>query len=72
MVVEGPEFNNFFTYVEVANFEVASDAFTTFKVTSPSPPADICFRMLLWPLPAGACLLSHFSATDVYRFLLRD
>lgn len=31
MVLEGPEFNKFFTYVEVANFEVASDAFTTFK-----------------------------------------
>lgn len=34
MVVEGPDFNNFFAYVEVANFEVASDAFTTFKATS--------------------------------------
>lgn len=32
MVLEGPEFQKFFDYVEVANFEVASDAFTTFKV----------------------------------------
>lgn len=31
MVLEGPEFNKLFSYVEVANFEVASDAFTTFK-----------------------------------------
>lgn len=31
MVLEGPNFVQFFTYVEVANFEVASDAFTTFK-----------------------------------------
>mmetsp|Transcript_11561 Transcript_11561/g.34696 ORF Transcript_11561/g.34696 Transcript_11561/m.34696 type:complete len:336 (+) Transcript_11561:410-1417(+) len=31
LVLEGSEFQKFFDYVEVANFEVASDAFTTFK-----------------------------------------
>lgn len=34
MVLEGSEFQKFFDYVEVANFEVASDAFTTFKVNT--------------------------------------
>lgn len=32
MLLEGPLFMNFFEKVEVANFEVASDAFSTFKV----------------------------------------
>lgn len=31
-VLEGPVFLRFFDKVEVANFEVASDAFSTFKV----------------------------------------
>jgi calcium binding protein 39 len=31
LVLEGPRFQDFFDKVEVANFEVASDAFTTFK-----------------------------------------
>lgn len=34
LVLEGSEFQKFFDYVEVANFEVASDAFTTFKVNT--------------------------------------
>lgn len=36
LVLEGPRFQDFFDKVEVANFEVASDAFTTFKVREPS------------------------------------
>eukprot|EP00955_Chlamydomonas_euryale_P041322 351955-Chlamydomonas_euryale.AAC.13 len=32
MVLESPMFMEFFTNVEVANFEIASDAFSTFKV----------------------------------------
>ena len=32
MLLEGSLFMNFFEKVEVANFEVASDAFSTFKV----------------------------------------
>jgi hypothetical protein len=32
MVLTGPKFMSFFEKVEVANFEIASDAFTTFKV----------------------------------------
>ncbi len=32
LVLEGPLFAEFFHKVEVTNFEVASDAFTTFKV----------------------------------------
>lgn len=35
LVLEGPRFQDFFDKVEVANFEVASDAFTTFKVREP-------------------------------------
>ncbi len=32
IVLEGPLFEQYFKKVEVSNFEVASDAFTTFKV----------------------------------------
>ena len=32
LVLEGPLFNQYFSLVEVSNFEVASDAFSTFKV----------------------------------------
>ena len=32
MVLEGPLFGLYFEKVEVSNFEVASDAFSTFKV----------------------------------------
>lgn len=33
MVLEGPLFELYFDKVEVSNFEVASDAFSTFKVS---------------------------------------
>ena len=32
LVLEGPLFQHYFDKVEVSNFEVASDAFSTFKV----------------------------------------
>ena len=32
MVLDGPLFKEYFDKVEVSNFEVASDAFSTFKV----------------------------------------
>lgn len=32
MVLESPRFEDFFQMVEVPNFEIASDAFQTFKV----------------------------------------
>jgi hypothetical protein len=32
MVLESPRFEDFFLMVEVPNFEIASDAFQTFKV----------------------------------------
>lgn len=32
MVLEAPSFWNFFKYVELSTFDVASDAFATFKV----------------------------------------
>jgi calcium binding protein 39 len=31
IVLESPQFWNFFTYVELSTFDVASDAFATFK-----------------------------------------
>lgn len=33
LVLEGPLFAHYFEKVEVSNFEVASDAFATFKVS---------------------------------------
>ena len=33
IVLEGPLFEQYFEKVEVTNFEVASDAFSTFKVS---------------------------------------
>ena len=36
MVLEGPLFELYFEKVEVSNFEVASDAFSTFKVSAVS------------------------------------
>ena len=35
LVLEGPLFGHYFDKVEVSNFEVASDAFSTFKVLPP-------------------------------------
>ena len=34
LVLQGPLFQRYFEKVEVSNFEVASDAFSTFKVSS--------------------------------------
>ena len=34
LVLEGPLFGHYFDKVEVSNFEVASDAFSTFKVSA--------------------------------------
>jgi len=33
MILEFDEFYNFFAYVEVSTFDIASDAFSTFKVS---------------------------------------
>ena len=33
MVLEGPQLPHFFDLIEVANFEIASDAFTSFQVS---------------------------------------
>lgn len=33
-VLTADEFYNFFDYVEMSTFDIASDAFTTFKVTN--------------------------------------
>lgn len=63
MVLEGPEFQKFFDYVEVANFEVASDAFTTFKVQGVPR---------LKTLGAAACEDSRGVAVPVCRALGRS
>lgn len=34
IMLQSEEFFNFFRYVEVSTFDIASDAFSTFKVTS--------------------------------------
>jgi len=34
LVLDGPLFQHYFEKVEVSNFEVASDAFSTFKVAA--------------------------------------
>ena len=41
LVLEGPLFGHYFDKVEVSNFEVASDAFSTFKVRYAASPAHI-------------------------------
>lgn len=37
LVLQGPLFQQYFEKVEVSNFEVASDAFSTFKVPAKIP-----------------------------------
>lgn len=38
IVLQSKEFHNFFDYVEMSTFDIASDAFATFKVPKSSPP----------------------------------
>ena len=42
-MLEGPLFQHYFEKVEVSNFEVASDAFSTFKVNTYILLYDILF-----------------------------
>jgi hypothetical protein len=52
VLLEGPIFMGFFEKVEVQNFEIASDAFATFKVGQ--------------PLQASACPMGQ--SCDVHRW----
>ena len=53
MLLEGSLFMSFFEKVEVANFEVASDAFSTFKVSDISGRGLLTLREVLLDLPGG-------------------
>lgn len=75
LVLEGPRFQDFFDKVEVANFEVASDAFTTFKVretlcacgllpapTLPAPTLQLWLPHRMLRQSAGASGLSSAAS----------
>ena len=49
MVLNSPSFYNFFSWVEAKEFEVASDAFATFKVRSKARREAWGGRKLLFP-----------------------
>lgn len=44
MMLNSEEFYRFFQYVEVSTFDIASDAFSTFKVTLPPSPSLTSLR----------------------------
>ena len=48
IVLEGPLFEQYFQKVEVTNFEVASDAFSTFKVSALPINVYIKYMLLLY------------------------
>jgi hypothetical protein len=56
MLLEGELFMNFFEKVDVANFEVASDAFSTFKVRN-----DVCAPASCVPASAQRAELTFES-----------
>lgn len=58
LVLEGPQFYTFFDMVEVANFEIASDAFTTFKVNG-QHPQTAAVQKLMNSGDSGDCKSGH-------------
>ena len=59
MVLESPRFEDFFLMVEVPNFEIASDAFQTFKVQAWRPPVLSSLRVRLGSVCAKVHMLQH-------------
>ena len=62
LVLEGPLFQHYFEKVEVSNFEVASDAFSTFKV-APVQPATRRLHVL-----APSCSESVLYIVVIFTF----
>lgn len=60
IVLHSEHFHNFFNYVEMSTFDIASDAFATFKVT--------LFLLLLLAVRSGARLEPDWTLTTVFGF----
>lgn len=41
LLLESEFFYSFYTYVELSTFDIASDAFSTFKVSHPLSPSSL-------------------------------
>lgn len=41
LLLESESFYSFYTYVELSTFDIASDAFSTFKVSYPLSPSSL-------------------------------
>lgn len=60
IVLHSEHFHNFFNYVEMSTFDIASDAFATFKVT---------LFLLLLVVRSGARLEPDWTLTSVWIWI---
>lgn len=68
LVLEAPEFFNFFGYVEMSTFDIASDAFSTFKVQVIKRIYILHYIHLLYLVLIGATYKTQASLCWISRY----